>query len=172
PMIANRPVTFALKSGSLGYVSTMTQTAELMGPPPLAVGSPATNYHLGGAPIVVAPAATLGQGAFANSLLTVADTSPYINDRLNIQSAGGLVVSGSTLIYNGIVIGSFTAGRTVTVKFNANATQAGVLAVAQNITFTSIVAKPMTGNRGISFHLRVGADGYVVTSNTTVKVTA
>ena len=102
----------------------------------------------------------------------MADTSPYINDRLAIQSAGGLVVSGSTLVFNGIVIGSFTAGRTVTVTFNANATQAGVLAVVENITFTSIVAKPMTGNRGISFHLRVGADGYVVTSSDTVKVTA
>ncbi len=172
PMIANRPVTYALKSGALGYQSTMSQTVELMGPPPLAVGSPATNYHLGGAPIVIAPAASLGIGSFVNSLLTVADTSPYINDRLAIQSAGGLVVSGKSLICDGITIGTFTSGRTVTVKFNANATQAGVLAVAQNITFTSIVARPMTGNRGISFHLRVGADGYVVTSNTTVKVTA
>jgi hypothetical protein len=172
PMIADRPVTISLKSGALGYQSSMSQTVELMGPPPLAVGSPAMNYHLGSAPINVAPATTLGQGAFANSRLTVADTSPYINDRLGIQSAGALVVSGSTLVYNGVVIGSFTAGRTVTVSFNANATQASIRAVVQNITFTSIVPKPMTGDRGISFHLRVGADGYVVTSNTTVKVTA
>ena len=44
PIVADRPITYALKSGTLGYQSSMSQTVELMGPPPLAVGNPATNY--------------------------------------------------------------------------------------------------------------------------------
>ena len=176
PMIANRPISFTMKVGSLGYLVTTTQTVELMPPPSLSVSAPATTYKSGGAPIVVAPTAapSIGTGAYANSSLTVADTSPYVNDRLGIASSGGLVVSGKSLIFNGIVIGSITTdgNRTLTFTFNANATQAVILAVAENITFSNIVAKPMLGKRAISFHLRVGSTGYVVSATDTVQVVA
>ncbi|HEY4313095.1 MAG TPA: hypothetical protein VGN12_26820 [Pirellulales bacterium] len=174
PMIANRPISFELKAGSSGFPVTMTQTVQLVPATVLNVAGPAVTYGSGAAPVVVASAATLSTGglATANSTLTVVDTSAYVNDRLTIQSAGPLVVSGSTLTYDGITIGSFTAGRTVTVTFNGNATQAGILAVIQNIEFNNIVAKPMLGNRTISFRLKTGSSGYVVTSNATISVVA
>ena len=176
PMIANRPVSFDLKVGSLGYLVTTTQTVDLIPPTVLTVGNPAPTYNSGGARIVVAPTATLttGDGQFANSSLTVADTSPYVNDRLGIRSSGGLVVSGKSLIFDGITIGSITTNgnRTLTFTFNGNATQAGILAVVENITFSNVVANPMVGKRPISFRLRVGSAGYVVTATETVQVAA
>ena len=176
PMIANRPISFIDESRQPGLSRHDDANRGADAPPSLSVSAPATTYKSGSAPIVVAPTAALsiGTGAYANSSLTVADTSPYVNDRLGIASSGGLVVSGKSLIFNGIVIGSITTdgNRTLTFTFNANTTQAVILAVAENITFSNIVAKPMLGKRAISFHLRVGSTGYVVSATDTVQVVA
>jgi hypothetical protein len=129
-------------------------------PPALAIGGPAVTYYPLSAPIAIAPSATLttGDGAFANASLSVVDSTFYTNDRLGIGSSGGLVVSGTSLIYDGIAIGSFTGGGTqpLAVTFNASATQAAVLAIVRNVTYTNVAATPTAANRTITFQLTDG----------------
>ena len=98
---------------------TLTAAGDLLGgaivdtpAPAMTNGGTTPIYTPGGPPILVIPFASLanGLGDFANSSLKVTDTSPYINDRLGIASAGQLLVSGSSLSFNGTTVGTFTAG--------------------------------------------------------------
>jgi len=170
-------------AGSADYASaaasaTFTISPAVTTPPVLAIGGSAVTYNPGKGAVAIAPAASLttGNGAFANASLSVVEpaaaTYPY--DRLGIGSTGGLVVSGSSLIYNGVTIGSFTGGgaSALAIKFNANATQAAVLAVVQNITFNNVNTSPPTAaNRTITFQLTDGL-GHVGTAvSQTVSVT-
>ncbi|HVU87988.1 MAG TPA: hypothetical protein VHD36_11765, partial [Pirellulales bacterium] len=140
--------------------------------PPMTNGGTTPIYTPGGPPILLTPFASLatGIGDFANSTLKVTDTSAYINDRLGIESSGSLVVSGSSLIFNGTTVGTFTAGKTMNVTFNGNATQAAVLAVLQHVTIASIVPTPMIANRPVTFALKSGSLGYVSTMTQTAEL--
>ena len=165
--VSNNPWSpWTLTAGNLGGAIVDTPA------PAMTNGGTTPIYTPGGPPILVTPFASLANGLarLANSSLKVADTSPYINDRLGIASAGKLLVSGSSLSFNGTTVGTFTAGHTVTVTFNGNATQASVLAVLQNITFNSIVLTPIVADRPITYALKSGALGYQSSMLQTVEL--
>jgi hypothetical protein len=165
-VLTNRVVTFQLTDGSGAKNTAVAQTVIFAPPPPpaLAIGGPSVTYHVGGPPVVLAPLATLstGDGAFANASLSVADSASTSVDRLAIASPGsasaGLFVSGSSLLFNGVTIGSFTApGTSLSIAFNASATQAAVLAVVQNVTITNPNANAVKTNRMVTFQLTDGS---------------
>jgi hypothetical protein len=144
---------------TFAVLPTSTGTA-VSGPPALAIGGSIVTYNPGKGAVAIAPAATLstGNGAFANASLSVTEsaTGTYPFDRLGIASSGSVVVSGSSLFYNGILIGSFTGGGAspLAIKFNAAATQAEVLAVVQHVTFNNVnPGSPVVSHRTITFQL-------------------
>jgi hypothetical protein len=176
PALSNRTIDFQLIDGAGYKGGALAQTVAITTPPVLATTTTSVTYTAGGAAVAVASTATLsaGDGDFANSSLSVTNANGASNDRLSIHSSGLLTVSGSTLIYNGTQIGTFSGGSGTTplvVTFNASATQAAILAVAQNVVFSDILANPTAGNRTINFQLTDGAGnkGAVVTQ--TVSVT-
>ncbi len=160
--LANRTITFQLTDGQGNLGAAATQTVTVTTTPVLAFSGSAANYTRGKGAIAVVPAATLstGDGAFANASLSVVDKSQitYPNDRLGIRSSGSLVVSGASLIYKGVAIGSFTGGGAspLAITFNANATQAAALAVVQNITFTNLNPKATLAHRTITIQFTDG----------------
>ena len=55
-------------------------------------------------------------------------------------SAGQIGVAGSNVTYGGVIIGTFTGGMSgaqLSISFNANATQAAISALLENITFAT-----------------------------------
>ncbi len=130
------------------------------------------------AAIMIAPAATVstGDGAFANAslVITEAAAATYPFDRLGIGSSGGLVVSGASLIYNSVIIGSFTGGggSPLSIQFNGNATQAAVLAVVHNITYINVNTGAMTvATRTVTFQLTDGLGHAGAAMTQTIAVT-
>ena len=99
-------------------------------------------------------------------------------DALGIQDqgtgAGQIGVSGATVTYGGVTIGTFTggtAGATLEITFNNNATQAAVSALMQNITFENTnTTTPTTGARTIHFRVNDGDGGTSLSHVASVNV--
>ncbi len=77
--------------------------------------------------------------------------------------AGQIGVSGSSVTYGGVVIGTFTGGaggHNLAIRFNGNATPSAVTAVVQNITYEDIeTGAPAEGGFTIRFGLTDGDGG-------------
>lgn len=174
--LGNREATFQLTDGAGNHGAIATQTVVLATPPVLVIGGGAVTYKPGGSPIAIAPAATLSSGdwAFAGSSLSVADTtfSTQTSDRLGIRSSGSLAVSGASLVYGGVTVGTVSGGNagTLSITFNSQATEAAVLAVVHNVTFTNVNPAPATANRLIRFQLTDGLGNLGAPATQTVEV--
>ncbi len=86
--------------------------------------------------------------------------------------AGQIGVSGNTVSFGGVAIGSFTASRSLTVNFNSAATQTAVQALLRRITFSTISDTPSTLDRTVRFTLTDGDGGTSNAPTKVVKVTA
>ncbi len=181
PSTAGTYTVLASFAGSADYASGAASAtftiSQALTPPVLAAGGPAVNYVPKLGAIDIVPSATLstGNGDFANGSLAVVEpaAATYPFDRLGIGSSGGLVVTGSSLVYNSVTIGSFTGGDALplAITFNANATQAAVLAVVQNVTFNNVNTGAMTiANRTVTLQFTDGLRnvGAVVTQTVDV----
>lgn len=97
-------------------------------------------------------------------------------DRISIRhagvSAGGIGVSGASVSYSGIEIGTFAGTTTLTVTLNAAASLEAVQALLRNLTFSSISGNPSTLQRTISVTLSDGDGGTSLAVTTLVDVIA
>jgi len=112
-----------------------------------------------------------------NATFTVAITAnSSADDRLAIKHVGTDVdqigVSGSTVSYGGVAIGTFAGGSGATplvVTLNNAATAASVQALMCAVTFANVSSSPSTALRTVTYTL-AHADGGVSSATTTVRV--
>ncbi|HYE01086.1 MAG TPA: hypothetical protein VEH84_17005 [Alphaproteobacteria bacterium] len=100
-------------------------------------------------------------------------------DQLGIRNqgtaAGQIGVSGSSVTYGGVTIGTITAtganGGALTVSLNANATPAAVEALIENLTYANTSDTP-TASRTISITVSDGDGGTSTAATAAIAVTA
>ncbi len=102
--------------------------------------------------------------------------NPDTGDRISIMNvgtgAGQIGVSGNTVSFGGVAIGTFTASRSLTGTLTQAATPAAVQALMRRITFTTISDTPSTLDRTVRFTLTDGDGGTSNAPTKVVKVTA
>ena len=90
--------------------------------------------------------------------------------------AGQIGVSGSTVTYGGVTIGTFTGGSNgsnLVITFNSSATPTAVTALVKNVTYANTdAASPTTGARTVRYVLTDGDGGASANYDTTVTVSA
>jgi outer membrane lipoprotein-sorting protein len=150
---------------------------------PPAIGGLGTLHYTENDPAtVIAGGATVADPDSANfdaGTLTVAfAANGTAADQLAIRNEGTLAgqigVSGATVTYGGVAIGTFAGGANGTslvVTFNASATPAAAQALVRNITFANTSEDPSTLARTVRFTIADG-DGGSAFANATVNVAA
>lgn len=151
--------------------------------PVISLPGASASYTENAVPVVIDGAATVSDpdgGDFDTGTLTVDFASGgSADDRLAIRNEGSgpaqVGVSGSTVTYGGVVIGTFAGGDGLTplaVTFNTAATATEVQAVLRNITFANVSDTPSTTDRVVQFVLADGDGGTSNVASATVTVTA
>jgi hypothetical protein len=149
--------------------SSLPVSKEIIVTPAAAIaqlGGP-VSYVAGSAPVVLAGSAVVSDtaNAFANSKLKVSILSPLAlpvatGDELGIAASGGVTLDGNGgVLYNGTLIATVaggTSGVPLVVTFNASATQPGVQAVLDAVTFSNPNAAPVRGPRFAVFQFTDG----------------
>ena len=109
-------------------------------------------------------------------LIASVSANSQSTDRITIRNDGILPgqigVSGTSVTYSGIVIGTFAGTTTLTVTLNAAADKAAVQALLRNISFSSISQAPSTLQRTIRATLSDGDGGTSLAVTTLVDVVA
>lgn len=100
-------------------------------------------------------------------------------DLLSIRNqgsgAGQIGVSGSTVTYGGVAIGTFTGGSgstDLTITLNASSNAAAVSALLRNLTYDNSSANPSVLTRTLSVGVNDGDSAAVTSSTLTVSVSA
>jgi hypothetical protein len=138
-------------------VQLAVPTINLAGTAPL-------TFTQDGPPLLIAPGATVTDplGALNGGQLAVTlSNNGTATDQLVILNqgtgAGQIGVSGSTVTYGGLTIGTFTGGlggAPLTVTFTtADATVAAVQALVQDLAFNNVVDPPSTAQRTVTLQL-------------------
>ena len=101
--------------------------------------------------------ATFGGGSLQVSIIG----GGLASDRLLVVNQGSapgqISVSGGSVFYGGVAIGTVTGGTgltTLAIAFNGNATVAAVQAVLRSIAYTSVAADPTNGGRNMTRAIR------------------
>ena len=175
--------TYTANDGVLdSNVATVTITVNPDNDDPVVTlpGVPVT-YYAGGSAVVVDASATVSDVDSTNfnsgDLRVGFMSGGTANDILAIRNqgtgAGEIAVSGSTVSYEGVTIGTFsggTGGALLDINLNASATPEAVQALARNITYENISATPTTTPRQVRFALRDGDGGQNGVVSQTVNV--
>ncbi len=122
----------------------------------------AVNYTARSAAIAIAPTGTVTDAdstVFTSFRLTAQIIGGANSaDRLSVlnqgRGAGQVGVSGSSLYYSGVKIGSISGGAgttRLTITFNSRATLASIQAVLQNIAYRSTASAPAAGVKTVQF---------------------
>jgi hypothetical protein len=139
--------------------------------PEITLSAGSFTYSEGDPAMIIDPGAVLvdpDSADFDGGLLRVdMDTSGSSNDRLAIRdqgtAAGQIGVSGNTVTYGGIVIGTWAGGSNgddpLTVMLNANTDVTAVQALLRNITYENTSNNPAETQRTIRFTLSDGDGG-------------
>ncbi|MBP7111441.1 MAG: DUF4347 domain-containing protein, partial [Nitrosomonas sp.] len=145
------------------------------------------SYNEGAGAVVIeqganALVADIDSSNFDTGTLTVSIPSggDSAEDVLSIRNqgtgAGQIGVSGSSVTYGGVTIGTFIGGSTGTnlvITLNSSATPTAVTALVKNITYENTdTAAPTTGARTVHYVLSDGDGGTSANYNTTVTVSA
>ncbi len=181
PSTQPRTVEVQLTDGDGGTSNASTKTINITpvnNAPIIGNFTGAVSYTEGGAPILLAPAATVSDvdsTDFDLGRLTASvSTNSQLTDRVSIANEGvapgQIGVSGNTVTYGGVAIGTFTGTTTLIVTMNASATQSAVEALVSNLAFSSLSATPSTLPRTISVSLTDGDGGTSATLTKTVQV--
>jgi predicted outer membrane repeat protein len=121
---------------------------------------------------VVAGVATItaGDNGLANARLVVTLSSPNVNDRLTVATAGAVSVSSGNVFYAGLGLVAVATGGSgatpLTIQFNSAAGQAVVQAVLQNVVYSNADSTVASTTRTLTFDL---ADGQNVPAFSLVK---
>ncbi|WP_426809186.1 DUF4347 domain-containing protein [Pseudomonas sp. WOUb67] len=105
---------------------------------------------------------------------TVGEDVLFIRDQ--IAGANQIILSGAAIMYNGLVIGTFTGGSNgnpLVVTFTNNANAITVAALVQNLAYrNSNTVEPSTASRSVSVSMDDGAGGSSAISVVSVAVQA
>ncbi|MFO0701137.1 MAG: tandem-95 repeat protein, partial [Nitrospira sp.] len=152
--------------------------------PVMALPGSAVTYTENAAPTVIDATATVTDADSANFsggvLVVDFSANGTTDDRLAIQNqgtgAGQIGVSGSSVTYGGVTIGTFTGGTDgstpLVVTLNSSATPAAVQALARNITYANVSDAPSTVARTVRFVVTDGDGGTSTAVTETITVTA
>ncbi|HQL79491.1 MAG TPA: DNRLRE domain-containing protein [Verrucomicrobiota bacterium] len=182
-----------LTDGTVGYTLTLTTSSSAPGWSGVTVVVPAQT--LDNEPEFTLPSGTLyygiewpgmvidGQATIVDADATDYDTGSLTvtltvngqsNDRLEIRNQGTdwqqIGVSGDTVTYSGVPIGTYSGGVGTTplvVLFNASANPEAAQALAQNITYYNVTNAPLQDPRTVVFEL---ADGDGATSSDSKQI--
>ncbi len=173
--------------GALQATGITTVSITAVNDPPViaALDGDTRAYIEGDAPALLGSANTLtdvDSADFAGGALTIAFTggSDSAEDVLAVRhegnGAGQIGVSGGTVSFGGVNIGSWTGGSSgaaLVITLGASADAVATLALINNITYynTDAVA-PTTGNRAVRVVLTDGDDGTSLPSDTVMSVSA
>jgi hypothetical protein len=132
---------------------------------PTLTGLPtAVTYRANTAAVFLAPAAVvadpdnpvLNGGSLSIQVKTNANANDVVAISHQGTAAGQIGVSGNTVSFGGIAIGTFTGGTgtvPLVITFNSQASVAAVQALARRITFRNTLAVPPTAQRTIEWKL-------------------
>lgn len=137
-------------------------------------------YGIGQAAIGIDGRATLTDPNSPNynsgNLTVTLTANGTADDRLQVRNtgtgAGEIGVSGSTVSYGGIAIGSVAGGTGVAplvITLNSTATPVATEALIRNVTFRNVSSTPAQNRRTVSFVL-TDTDGGVTSASTGVRV--
>ncbi|MEG3061810.1 MAG: DUF4347 domain-containing protein, partial [Comamonas sp.] len=155
--------------------TTLNFTTSSVQPPVIGNLNTDTVSYLEDSPLVLIDAG-------GNAVVTDLDSANFGGGKLTVQIANGgnsaedillirdqgaganlVTVSGASVMYNGLVIGTFTGGsngNSLELTLTANATPTTVSAVLQNLAYrNSNTADPSTTQREVSISLSDGAGG-------------
>lgn len=161
-------------------VSKMVPARTLDNEAVLILPSGPLEYAMGELARSIDGSATISDPDTANynngSLTVTITTNATSNDRLVVRHTGDDVgqigVSGSTVTYGGMPIGTFTGGTgavALVITFNASATPEAAQAAARNVSFYNLLATPSLSTRSVLYALNDGTGG-ISTDDTQVKV--
>lgn len=167
----SRTITWVVNDGTDNSIprTTTVNVTEINDAPVIAVGA-TLNYTENDPATVIAPAATLSDvdsPNFSGGSLTVSFTANGTSaDQLAVRNegsgAGQIGVSGATISYGGVAIGTAsggTSGADLVISFTSTAaTTAAVQALMRNITFANTADNPSTLARTVGFTV-VDGDG-------------
>ena len=162
-------------------LSLTRQTSEA---PLLALPGGAAAYVENAAPVRIDASATVSDpdsSHFNGGVLRVELTANAdLDDRLAVRDegsgAGQIGVSGSSLTYGGVVIGSFIGGTDglspLTIQLNTQATVAATQALLRNLTYATVSDTPSTLTRTVTIELTDGAGGTSLPMQKSISVSA
>ena len=170
------------KDGSLHGIYSQRYTEDNVTPVVTLPGG-AVNYTENDPATIIDAAAIIMDANFADfniGTLTVDYTAnATLNDLLGINDEGPgtntIEVYGSSVSYNGIVIGTFTGGAGLTplvVTLNINSSVAAVQALTRNITYRNTSEEPFELSRTVRFVLTDGDGGSSTAVTETINVTS
>lgn len=148
--------------------------------PLLAVIPGPINYTENGIILVdtLATTSDIDSPDYATGILSVSPGSISTLDRVSVRNQGttaGLIgLSGSTITFGGVTIGTITSGLTggtLNILLNASATPTAVQALLRNITFRILSDNPVATPRVLVFNLNDGDGGSATSVTTTITVT-
>ncbi len=143
-------------------------------------GAP-VSYTENAAALLVIPTATvtdadsvdLATGTLTVSLTANAATTDILAVRSQGTGPGQISVSGSSVRYEGVQIGTLAGGTSLAplaITLNASATPAAVQALVQNVTYRANTEAPTNLARTVQFVLTDGDGGTSAAVNQTVSV--
>lgn len=175
-------------SGGLGYSVSVTAGMTVTGlyfgnaANPRITGAPAsTTYDHGAGAILLASSAAvtdLDTPILNGGQLTVrVKTTAHANDQVRVlaqgSGPGNITISGNSIAFGGVVIGSFTGGTgnvALVITFNGSATITAVQALVRRISFRNTLANAPLTARILEWKLTDGEGGISALVNETVNV--
>lgn len=178
PSILDRAIKFTLTDGDGGTSNSPTKTVKVTAvndAPVISGVSGTVSYPVKSKPVVIASSATVtdpdSTNLFGGKLTVSISKNAQSSDRLGIRNVGNaawqISVSGTTVRFGGLIIGTFAGTTSLVVTLNGAATPAAVQALLRNITYSNISTTPSILNRTIKFSLTDGDGG---TSNSPTKI--
>ncbi len=167
-------------SAGIASTATVTITVNNVNDDPIITvgGDPAPTFEEGGNAVIVDGALSITDVDTANfntgSLRAAVTGNLNAGDALLVQETGGITLSGTTVLFNGVSIGTIdgtydgSAGDLL-ITLDSDATPAAVQALARTIAFTNDADTPATVARTVTFTVDSG-DGGTATQDVTVQV--
>jgi hypothetical protein len=184
PSTLPRTLSYQVTDGAGGTSATVQQTVTVVAvnDAPVLGGMTGPLTYVENATLLVTPAATVfdvDSADFATGRLTVrVATNASSADRLTIlqqgTGSGEVGVSGTTVTFGGIAIGTVSGASSVSmfVGFNSAATPAAVQAVVRRVAFQITSDAPTILPRTLTFSLTDGDGGTSATTSQVVNVEA
>ncbi|WP_183407929.1 tandem-95 repeat protein [Nocardioides marmoriginsengisoli] len=162
---------------------TLNVTPTTAAPVVAAVETTALAYTENGAGSVLTATATLADAdsaSFSTGVLSVSlSAGGLAEDRLEIRNqgtaAGQIGVSGSTVTYGGVALGTFTGGTgtlPLAITLNATSTVTATRALIRNLVYRNVSDNPSTAARAAQLVLSDGSGSSSVPVTRQIAVTA